>query len=83
MQTINLERPCYRSIPHVSNFGKESHGAKKQVHFRRNFTLPHHFPHGPIDKNHINFDESMIEMHKSFREKIDRLSVVQICHICQ
>ena len=83
MQTINLERPYHSSIPHVSNLGRESHGVENQVHFRRNFTLPHHSPHGPTDIDLIHFDENMIAMHKIFREKIDSSLVVQMCHICQ
>ena len=83
MQTINLERPCHRSVPHVSNLGRESHGAENQINFRRNYTLPHHSPHGPTNTNHIYFDENMIAVHKIFRENIDILSVVQMCHICQ
>lgn len=83
MQTINLERPCHRSVPHVSNLGRESHGVENQVHFRRNYTLPHRSPHGPNNTNHIRFDENMIAVHKIFREKIDSLLVVQMCHICQ
>ena len=66
MQTINLENPCHRSVPHVSNLGRESHGAENQVHFRRNYTLPHHYPHGPTNTNHIHFYESMIAVHKIF-----------------
>ena len=54
-----------------------------EVHFRRNFTLPNGSQHGPTDRDHIHFDENMIATHKRFREKIDSLSVVQICHIFQ
>ena len=66
MQTINLESPCHRSVPHVSNLGKESRGAENQINFRRNYTLPHHSPHCPTNTNHIYFDENMIAVHKIF-----------------
>ena len=83
MQTKNLEIPCHRSVPHVSNLGRESHGVENQVHFRRNYTLPHRSPHGPTNTNHIHFDENMIAVHKIFQEKIDSFLVIKMCQICQ
>lgn len=83
MQTINLERPYHRSIPHASNLGMESHVPEDELHFRRNFTLPNGSQHAPEDRDHIHFDENMIATHKIFRENMDSLSVVQMCHISQ
>lgn len=64
MKYINLERPCHRSIMHVSNLGNV---VKYEVHFRRKFSLPIGSQHGPIDRDHIHFDENMIAMHRRFR----------------
>ena len=83
MQTINLEIPSHRSIPHASNLWREYHVTKDEVHVRRNFTLPNGFQHGSTSIDHIHFDENMIAVHKRFWAKIDSLSVVQMCHIFQ
>lgn len=82
MHTINLERYSHRSIPHASNLQRESHVLEDEVHVRRNFTLPNGFQHGSANRDHIHFNENMIVVHKIFRENIDSLSVVQMCHIC-
>ena len=71
MQTTDLETPCRRFVPHVSNLARESRDAENQINLRRNYTLPHHSPHGPTDTDHIHFDENLNEVHKIFRETID------------
>ena len=85
MYSINLrEIPVGSNRPNapVENLGGPSHIDEDEVDFRGHFTLPIAGQHDPMPNGHIQFHPRMIAVHKKFREKIDNLSIAQMCHVC-
>jgi len=84
MQSINsreINVGTNRSIPLAPNL---------DAHSRGNFAPPIGAQDDPMSRVHVgsnecylhHFDANMIRVHKKFREKIDSLSIVQMCHVC-
>jgi hypothetical protein len=86
MQSMNLREinvGSHRPNSPVANLGGPSNIVEDEVDFRGHFTLPIGVEQGPMPRGHIQFHPNMIVVHKSFRAKIDNLSISQMCHVFQ